>query len=345
MAPGPRDATQSASLAAILAEAGVDPEHDRHHLALAAYQRFWEPHTHTDPQVRPLWETLQRMEIRVGVLSNTIWSRAYHREVFARDGVLDLLDADVYSSEIHVVKPHPDAFRARLRRRGRGARAQRLRRRPPLRGRPRATAGRDARHPRAALRHPGGPAHAGRRRPRRRRPRAARRRWTSSPAGTTAPGTGRHRRRRRRRARERPDPDDPRLPRGRSIRRRLDRRRRRRGRPGAAAGPARRAAGGVAGAAARDEQVRLDLRHRDELGHLLPARAPRPAHRPADGGRRLRRVDRRRAHRAAHPQVGVQPDHPRAARARRAPTRSSSPTSARSRSGGSTAPGTPCSRC
>ena len=32
--------------------------------------------------------------------------------MFARDGVLDLLDADVYSSEIHVVKPHPDAFRA-----------------------------------------------------------------------------------------------------------------------------------------------------------------------------------------------------------------------------------------
>jgi len=106
-----RETHQSASLAAILAEAGVDPEHDRHHLALAAYQRFWEPHTHTDPQVRPLWETLQRMDIRVGVLSNTIWSRAYHREVFARDGVLDLLDADVYSSEIHVVKPHPDAFR------------------------------------------------------------------------------------------------------------------------------------------------------------------------------------------------------------------------------------------
>jgi putative hydrolase of the HAD superfamily len=32
--------------------------------------------------------------------------------VFQRDGVLDLLDGDVYSSEIHVVKPHPDAFRA-----------------------------------------------------------------------------------------------------------------------------------------------------------------------------------------------------------------------------------------
>jgi putative hydrolase of the HAD superfamily len=107
-----RETHESASIAAILASAGVDPEHDRHHLALAAYQRFWEPHTHTDAQVRPLWESLQRKGIRVGVLSNTIWTRAYHREVFERDGVLDLLDADVYSSEIHVVKPHPEAFLA-----------------------------------------------------------------------------------------------------------------------------------------------------------------------------------------------------------------------------------------
>jgi putative hydrolase of the HAD superfamily len=32
--------------------------------------------------------------------------------VFERDGVLDLIDADVYSSEIAWTKPHPDAFRA-----------------------------------------------------------------------------------------------------------------------------------------------------------------------------------------------------------------------------------------
>lgn len=102
----------SASLEAILQGAGIDAEHDRHHLALAAYRGFWEPHTHTDEQVRPLWEGLRDRGLRVGVLSNTIWSRDYHREVFERDGVLDLIDGDVYSSEIHVVKPHADAFRA-----------------------------------------------------------------------------------------------------------------------------------------------------------------------------------------------------------------------------------------
>ena len=60
--------------------------------------------------MRPLWKALHESGVRVGVLSNTIWTRAYHREVFERDGVLDLLDGDVYSSEIHVVKPHREAF-------------------------------------------------------------------------------------------------------------------------------------------------------------------------------------------------------------------------------------------
>ncbi|WP_432490674.1 HAD family hydrolase, partial [Flavonifractor plautii] len=48
----------------------------------------------------------------VGVLSNTIWTRDYHRGIFERDGVLDLIDADVYSSEIAFAKPHVEAFRA-----------------------------------------------------------------------------------------------------------------------------------------------------------------------------------------------------------------------------------------
>ena len=110
-----RESHRSAALADILDEAGVDPAHDRHLLALAAYRRFWEPHTHTDPQVRPLWEGLRERGIRVGVLSNTIWTREYHREIFERDGVLHLIDADVYSSEIEHVKPHPEAFRAACR--------------------------------------------------------------------------------------------------------------------------------------------------------------------------------------------------------------------------------------
>ncbi len=107
-----RSEHSSASIDEVLLAAGADPRHDRHHLALAAYRRFWEPHTVTDPQVRPLWEGLRARGLKVGILSNTIWTAEYHREIFARDGVLDLIDADCYSSELHVTKPHAEAFGA-----------------------------------------------------------------------------------------------------------------------------------------------------------------------------------------------------------------------------------------
>ena len=102
----------SAQMDDLLRQAGLDPADVRHEAALAAYRKFWEPHTFTDEQVRPLFEGLRERGIGVGVLSNTIWSGDYHRGVFERDGVLDLIDADVYSSEIAWTKPHPQAFHA-----------------------------------------------------------------------------------------------------------------------------------------------------------------------------------------------------------------------------------------
>ena len=79
-----RDHQQSATLASLFAEAGLD--HDP--ALLHAYQEFWEPHTRTDPEVAPVWRALRERGIRVGVLSNTIWPREWHRDFFARDGVL-----------------------------------------------------------------------------------------------------------------------------------------------------------------------------------------------------------------------------------------------------------------
>jgi putative hydrolase of the HAD superfamily len=105
-----RDHQQSATVADLFTEAGLahDPE------LLAAYRDFWEPHTYTDPEVRPTWEALHAAGIKVGVLSNTIWPRAWHRRIFERDGVLDLVDGDVYTSEIAWTKPSPHAFAAAL---------------------------------------------------------------------------------------------------------------------------------------------------------------------------------------------------------------------------------------
>ena len=105
-----RDHQQSATVADLFTEAGLshDPE------LLGHYREFWEPHTTTDPQVGPLFRTLHERGLRVGVLSNTIWPREWHRDFFRRDGVLDLIDGDVYTSEIPWTKPAPEAFRAAM---------------------------------------------------------------------------------------------------------------------------------------------------------------------------------------------------------------------------------------
>jgi putative hydrolase of the HAD superfamily len=79
---------------------------------LATYVDAWEPHTFTDPDVPELLGFLRASDIRAGVLSNTMWPRSWHEDVFRRDGVLDLFDGAVYTSEIAWTKPHPAAFQA-----------------------------------------------------------------------------------------------------------------------------------------------------------------------------------------------------------------------------------------
>lgn len=109
-----RNGQGSAHLAEVLAAAGVDTDHPGHPAALAAYEEFWEPHTFTDPDVVQLFNGLRQRGVRVGVLSNTIWSREFHERVFARDGVLHLVDGAVYTSEIDHAKPHREAFLAAM---------------------------------------------------------------------------------------------------------------------------------------------------------------------------------------------------------------------------------------
>jgi putative hydrolase of the HAD superfamily len=98
----------SATFDEICALAGVTPTD----AALESYRAHWEPATFTDPDVPELVQGLHERGIRAGVLSNTVWPRAWHEAVFERDGVGDLFDGAVYSSEIAWVKPHPEAFAA-----------------------------------------------------------------------------------------------------------------------------------------------------------------------------------------------------------------------------------------
>lgn len=105
-----RDHHTSATIADVFVEAGLT--HDES--MLTAYREFWEPHTLTDPDVLPLLSRLKVDGLRVGVLSNTLFPRDWHEEYFRRDGVLDLLDGAVYTSEIPWTKPAPQAFTAAM---------------------------------------------------------------------------------------------------------------------------------------------------------------------------------------------------------------------------------------
>ncbi|MGW6276270.1 HAD family hydrolase [Kribbella sp. NPDC055071] len=93
----------------LLADAVMTPA------ALAEYERQWDPHTVLEPDAIETLQAIRDQGVKIGVLSNTIWPRRRHEEIFARDGVLDLLDGAVYTSEIPYTKPHPEAFLAAMR--------------------------------------------------------------------------------------------------------------------------------------------------------------------------------------------------------------------------------------
>ena len=101
---------RSATMAQVFERAGIVPTDE----LLASYSAAWEPHTFTDPEAGDLLRYLREAGLRIGVLSNTMWPRAWHEEVFRRDGLLSLIDGAVYSSEISWTKPHPEAFRAAM---------------------------------------------------------------------------------------------------------------------------------------------------------------------------------------------------------------------------------------
>jgi putative hydrolase of the HAD superfamily len=105
-----RTEQRSATMGQVFERAGVTVTE----AFLASYVGAWEPHTFTDPDAPELLSRLRDNGIRIGVLSNTMWPRTWHEEVFRRDGVLGLINGAVYSSEIAWTKPHPVAFEAAM---------------------------------------------------------------------------------------------------------------------------------------------------------------------------------------------------------------------------------------
>jgi HAD superfamily hydrolase (TIGR01509 family) len=74
----------------------------------------WTPHIRHDPDAAGVLRALKERGLKVGLLSNTHWPREFHEHFLARDGLVDYIDARLYTSEMDYSKPHPSAFRAAL---------------------------------------------------------------------------------------------------------------------------------------------------------------------------------------------------------------------------------------
>jgi putative hydrolase of the HAD superfamily len=109
-----RSATTAEVLRAASAAVGLPVEEALHDKAVASYLDHWAPTSVARRDARPTLHALRDRGLDTGLLSNTHWPRTVHEDWLARDGLLDLLDARVYTSDLEHVKPHPAAFNALL---------------------------------------------------------------------------------------------------------------------------------------------------------------------------------------------------------------------------------------
>lgn len=111
-------ACRSATLAELVAEAsaelGLDVAEAVLEEAALGHLDAWTPHIRHFDGAADVLEALRRRGLRLGLLSNTHWPRAFHERFLARDGLAEHLDARLYSSEMTHLKPHPSVFRAAL---------------------------------------------------------------------------------------------------------------------------------------------------------------------------------------------------------------------------------------
>lgn len=111
---GRRSGTTAELLRDVALATGLDVPTAVHDLALDAHHGVWAPHTVAHPDAADVLRAVRDRGMRTGLLSNTHWPRAWHEGFLERDGLLDLLDARVYTSDLAHLKPSPRAFTAVL---------------------------------------------------------------------------------------------------------------------------------------------------------------------------------------------------------------------------------------
>ncbi len=109
-----RSATLADLLAGATAELGLDVAEALLEEAAVHHLDAWTEHIRHDPDAAPTLGALRERGLRIGLLSNTHWPRAFHERFLERDGLAELIDARMYTSEMPHQKPHPSAFTTTL---------------------------------------------------------------------------------------------------------------------------------------------------------------------------------------------------------------------------------------
>lgn len=109
-----RSTTLASLLVAASADLGLDVAEAVLEEAATHHLDSWTPHVRHDPDAVAALTALRGLGLRIGLLSNTHWPRAFHERFLERDGLAPLIDVRCYTSELEWTKPHPEAFRAVL---------------------------------------------------------------------------------------------------------------------------------------------------------------------------------------------------------------------------------------
>ncbi|MDP8953459.1 MAG: HAD family hydrolase [Actinomycetota bacterium] len=109
-----RSATLGDLVAEASAELGLDVAEAVLEEAALRHLDAWTPHIRHFPDAAATLAALAQRGLRLGLLSNTHWPRAFHERFLARDGLVDALQVRFYTSEMTHLKPHPSVFRAAL---------------------------------------------------------------------------------------------------------------------------------------------------------------------------------------------------------------------------------------
>lgn len=95
-------------------QAGMKLPDDLLHDILDAEQQCWDRAVRVDPEALPLLRWLGDQHIRRGICSNASFPSDMMRRQLRTNGIFELVDAAVFSSEVGRRKPAPEVYRAAL---------------------------------------------------------------------------------------------------------------------------------------------------------------------------------------------------------------------------------------